>query len=337
VPQEDDLREVVDGYTRTSSQTVEAARIALSAPLRPFWDFYTLHPLRALVDLMAGLLRGFEQVMARGADAYVSEAISVLTGSKFSAVGIRKTKLGREGIGDDDVLMRVAAAYRYQQAQIDKAIAAGSGDFLTLQQPKEAAQDRLDKIVTTNLQMAERSQFRTTMAGSDKITGYRRIIHPELDREGTCGLCVASSTRIYHKAELLPIHAGCNCTVLPITSKRDPHSLNEIDFARLYNDAGGTSAADLRATQYKIDQHGEIGPVLRPHDEPIRPKAGAPRAPAPRSTGALVRKLTKRRDDMAAALTQMEAEGRYTTADLQPGRDRVEQLSAEIERMKEAA
>ena len=77
-----------------------------------------------------------------------------------------------------------------------------------------------------------------------KILGYRRIIHPELSRGGTCGLCIArrGSAVSRQRADadpqplLLPIAA--------VTEDHDPADvLNKADLTQLYSDAGGTSAA----------------------------------------------------------------------------------------------
>jgi hypothetical protein len=294
-----DLLDAVHRHEAVASRTLEGARNALSAPLRDFQGWYDHTAIKALAELLAGLLRGFESNAARNADSYMAEAVSIVTGKRFQPTGVRRTQLGRHNVANDAVLGRIANAYRYQQGQVDRdMIAAGrSGKVLNSMEPRDAAFERLNKIVQTNLQMAQRSQMLTTMAGSQGVIGYRRIIHPELAGEGTCGLCIAAADRHYHKGELLPIHPGCHCTVLPETRSYDPHSINEDDFSKIYTDAGGTSAEQLRATRYRIDQHGEIGPVIRPEDEPIRTKREA--VGAKRKTGAAPLKNT---DEQVATL-----------------------------------
>jgi hypothetical protein len=65
---------------------------------------------------------------------------------------------------------------------------------------------------------------------------------------------------------------------MPMTKSRDPGgAINDADFRQLYRDAGGTEAEKLRQTRYKIDEHGELGPVIRPADEPIRTEREAAR------------------------------------------------------------
>jgi hypothetical protein len=84
-----------------------------------------------------------------------------------------------------------------------------------------------------------------------------------------------------------------------MTAKFDPQSINDVDFGKIYSDAGSTAAEDLRATRYKIDQHGEIGPVIRPEGEPIRTKR---QAVAAKSEQARADTLTRKREKMVSEL-----------------------------------
>ncbi len=164
------------------------------------------------------------------------------------------------------VFERPAAQFRYIQSQggLD---AAGRSE------------QRIDDLVDTNLMLAQRLAQQQVLAqavnlddtGKHRgkrgatITGYRRVIHPELSRGGTCGMCIAASDRIYKVAELMPIHANCKCTIAPITETHDPaDDVNVADLNRLYKEAGGTSVAHLKRTRYQVDEHGELGPVLVP-------------------------------------------------------------------------
>lgn len=96
-----------------------------------------------------------------------------------------------------------------------------------------------------------------------KVIGYRRIVHPELSRTGTCGLCMVAATRIYTLGELMPLHDNCKCTVAFVTETEDPgEALNNIDLSQLYGKAGSTSAKDLSAVRVATYTSGELGPVL---------------------------------------------------------------------------
>lgn len=127
---------------------------------------------------------------------------------------------------------------------------------------------RLDDVIDGNLVIAQRDAEHQVLNAKTRagrvIIGYRRIIHPELSAGGVCGLCVAASDRVYKREALRPIHLRCKCTSAPVTAKYDPgQPLNSSDLARLYTDAGSTSAADLKRTRYTIT-YNELGPVLTP-------------------------------------------------------------------------
>ncbi|SKD35337.1 Uncharacterised protein [Mycobacteroides abscessus subsp. massiliense] len=153
---------------------------------------------------------------------------------------------------------------------------------------------RIDTLVDDNLMLAQRlAQAEMIAQAVDldnldkaKITGYRRVIHPEMSRSGACGLCIAAADRIYHVAELLPIHTHCKCTIAAVTAEFDPaDELNAADLSQLYTHAGGTSAAHLKRTRYQVDHHGELGPVLVPK-KPYKPRDPKKRAAQPNSPGA---------------------------------------------------
>lgn len=156
----------------------------------------------------------------------------------------------------NEVFYRPAKTYRAK-------VAAGNDVAKALEQ----SVDRAKLLVGTNLALAEREatfQILDEANLAEKI-GWRRVIHPEASTGGVCGLCIAASDRIYGVKDLKPLHDRCNCEVLPVTTEHDPgKELNEADLSRLYDAAGGTAARLLKRTRYKLDQHGELGPVLVP-------------------------------------------------------------------------
>lgn len=140
----------------------------------------------------------------------------------------------------------------------------------TREQALQAGFVRLDSTIDANLMLSQRlaeSEVINAAAHLDgsPVVGMRRIIHPELSLTGTCGLCIAASDRLYTVRELLPMHRHCKCTSAPVTEEFDPaDQLNAVDLRSLYRDAGGTSRAHLKRTRYKQDDHGELGPTLKP-------------------------------------------------------------------------
>lgn len=135
---------------------------------------------------------------------------------------------------------------------------------------KQQSSLRISTLVDDNLMLSQRLAQQETIAQAvdldvkgPKIIGYRRVIHPELSRTGTCGLCIAAADRLYHVGELMPLHDRCKCTIAAVTAEHDPaDEANSIDLSQLYKHGGGTSAAHLKRTRYQVDEHGELGPVL---------------------------------------------------------------------------
>lgn len=169
-----------------------------------------------------------------------------------------------------DMFNRPARTYRFLQSQ-------GLADEQAMAQATERMMTLVDGNAMLAQRLAESDILAKAIEVDPRIIGVRRIIHPELSRTGTCGLCIAASTRLYTVRELKPIHDRCNCTQAAVTKEFDPADvLNKIDLDDFYSDAGGTSGAQLKRTKYQIDEHGELGPVLVPK------KAYKPRDPAKR-------------------------------------------------------
>lgn len=151
---------------------------------------------------------------------------------------------------------RPADTYRYQVSE--KAAS-----------PEVAVQRavlRARQIAETDIALAVREQSRKVAVVSRNVSGYRRILHPEKSKDGfSCGLCVVAADRVYKKAELLPLHGGCNCETAMIVNGVDPgRDLNDRDLKAIYDAAGGTTAGRKLQNQVRVSitEHGELGPIL---------------------------------------------------------------------------
>lgn len=58
--------------------------------------------------------------------------------------------------------------------------------------------------------------------------------------------------------------SNCKCTTIPVIGVQDPGgTLNSEDLGRIYDAAGGSTAAEkLRQTRFSVKENGELGPVL---------------------------------------------------------------------------
>lgn len=163
------------------------------------------------------------------------------------------------------VLERPAKVFRYEQSQ-----------GATTEQATARAQTRLESVIDDNLSLAQRMAARQALIDAaeqnSKITGYRRVFHPELSKSGhSCGLCIVASDKTYKVEELMSIHTNCNCTVVAAGNFATDlgRELNKADFDQLYGDAREagsdstyTYASALKKSRYRIEQHHELGPIL---------------------------------------------------------------------------
>ncbi|WP_048890665.1 hypothetical protein [Mycobacterium heckeshornense] len=177
------------------------------------------------------------------------------------------TKIRPAQMTTQAVFQRPAMVYRYEASKSSPAA-------------EQRSNQRIENLVDSNLLLAQRLAQQEVLANAvdldrkgPRIVGYRRVIHPELSKSGTCGMCIAASDRVYKVSELLPIHDHCHCTIAPVTEDHDPGgALNGLDLKQLYEHAGGNTVAHLKRTRYTIDEHGELGPVLVP-DKPYKPRS----------------------------------------------------------------
>lgn len=268
--------------------TAQAVAFA-TASARSFTGWYDPARITAWAEQLAKHLEALQRAQARTTDAYMARVLSQMLGTRIRPAGAVPVADLRTGVTHAGAYGRAANVYRWRQSQLDafaRRIVTASPDELTalrppdLVRPVEAAIDRVAAVADMDMQLADRAQAATVLqdnAERHDIRGYRRVIHPELSKGGTCGLCIAASDRVYHLDTLRPLHARCECTTLPIVGVQDPGSgLNNLDLGTLYEHAGSTSGKALKQTRYRVDEHGELGPVLT--DGTFRSQRAAKRA-----------------------------------------------------------
>lgn len=164
----------------------------------------------------------------------------------------------------------------------------------TMAESEEAFRDRIRAIAEADILAAEREESLLVYDALPDVIGHRRVIHPELSRTGTCGLCVVAANQWYTTGELMPIHLECNCDSAPIARGSDPGlALNKDDLEEIYAAAGGTSAEALKNTRVAIRQHGELGPILVRDGQHFKTPEEAGKPPFVRQTPALKRAATE--------------------------------------------
>lgn len=194
-------------------------------------------------------------------NAYLSRVVAAEIGRSRRPYGVKvDVATLRYGTKHTEVYERLGADYRYrvsEGAPAETAVAATVA--------------RADAMALMDLNLAMRQTAHEVYDQDTMITGYRRVIHPEFSRSGTCGLCAAASDQIYSGSRLLDIHERCRCETLPIIGDSDPgRTLNDEELGALYDAAGSTSGKDLKRVRVTTQQHGELGPILRVEGQNFR-------------------------------------------------------------------
>lgn len=161
-----------------------------------------------------------------------------------------------------DVYMRPAEQYRYVRSVGGQVVESDHGGARVID-ANQAFTDRLESLARMDTLAASRDAIGPTLAGQRAVIGYRRVVHPELSRDGTCGLCIVASDRLYGKEHLKELHDRCHCTVAPVTLDEDPGlDLNRADLDKLYAAARTSRAEALKRTRIQTVDNGELGPIL---------------------------------------------------------------------------
>lgn len=297
-----------------------AQAIAIAAKsAQDFTGWYDTAAITAWASKLAGQIEALQRATAQGTDAYLARALSQLTGGRVRPVGRVDVADLRTGVTHAGAYARAADVYRWQQSQFDNSarsvLTADNPQPFGLVDPVAAAVERVKAVADMDVQLADRAQTAQSLGANEAkldIRGYRRVVHPELSAGGSCGLCIAASTRFYHVADLRPVHGRCECTSLPIVGQLDPgNGLNSVDIGQLYEDAGTTSGKDLKRTRYQVDENGELGPVLNPHGAKVRTAKTAARDTndvprQPKTEAEKLAQVAKIRDSLAASLPKVK-------------------------------
>jgi hypothetical protein len=244
--------QLVDAQAAARESLTAATAAAIGEAVRRFTGWYDTAAITVFAKAVAARVESSQRAMSSMTDAYLARVASAIRGVPVRPVGAIGVDGLRQGIAHDAVYGRLADQYRYLRSK-------GLGD----QQVLDRVVERAAVMVGTDMDLAMQHQSRAFMLARH-ATGYRRVIHPELSAGGTCGLCAVASHRVYHVADLMPIHARCKCVPTPIYGSDDPGSvINTEDLKTMYAAAGSTGAADLKRTRYTVHQHAELGPQLR--------------------------------------------------------------------------
>lgn len=249
-----DLLRLVEAESAQHAKIEARATAQAVAAVTGFSGWYVSADVRALSRRLGDLSRSVSLSAAGVTDAYLTRSLAMMLDASPKVVGVLDvSKPQREGVTSyEEVYARAAVTVRYLEST-----------GLSRAEAVARAANRVDAMVRTDIALARRAQARRTLRATPRVTGYRRIIHPELSQSGTCGLCLAASGRVYRVESLMPIHDRCRCTQMPVTSSSDPGlTLNSGSLAAVYEAAGSAGARALKSVRVRVEDHGELGPQL---------------------------------------------------------------------------
>lgn len=367
------LTDLIEADDQSIVSEIARAQNAVFSMLRDFTEWFDTQLVRQFTDSVSSIVQASSQSIALETDAFLTSSVRQMTGKSFQPAGAVKQQIlgprerarglrkppesylngDRRGVTRSGVYGRVADTLRFQTAKIDKALleAVKSGKLPPdLEDPLSVAANRARQAVAMDLRHVRRAQVRRTLMKAHReglIDGYRRVIHPELSRGGVCGMCIAASTREYHVENLMPIHHECECTVLPVAGKNDPGlDLNMKSYQQaLKLSDGKTDIQSLTKTRFRVDEHGELGPVLAPADEPIRTRRQVQGATnpitKPKTDQEKLATLVNKRDTMMTEFDKLQTKirnGELNAEDWQMTTDRmsdrIDELSQQIDGLR---
>lgn len=244
---------IVDASTVQRANLTRATQQRVGSQLARFDGWYNGALAAELAAELGSVVDGAARLAGKQADAHLHSMLTEINGRPAVHGPAVVEGSVRAGTTAADAYDRLASQYRYE-------LSVGADDVAAL----ALVLDRANRMVQMDVALGAREQSRATLAANtNTVSGFRRILRPELSKTGSCGLCIVAADRIYGSFDLLPIHSGCNCEVAPVVGDLDVgDQLNREDLTRLYDAAGGTSAAGLSNVKATVHEHSEYGPIL---------------------------------------------------------------------------
>lgn len=200
---------------------------------------------RFVAQVVPVVLAGRRQVSSL-TDAYLSRVLGIRSLGPIDTDSLR-------GVDVREVYARPYVTVRTKLSEgmaYDAAVSAGAA--------------RLTDIALADLQLAKTHTAKSVLSRTSGVEVYMRTLTGNVN----CALCYVASTQRYFKEDLMPIHPGCDCGVMPIADSGE-QVINEPRLAatheavenRLGKSDSGARAPDYRK-QLIVREHGELGPIL---------------------------------------------------------------------------
>lgn len=212
-------------------------------------------------------------------EAFATQAAEIVGATQFQAAAIAAAYVdnvlglnGQRPTRTIDVARSVAMARNgtplvevYGRPTITaRAEIANGKDFA---QALRIARNRATSAADTDVKLAARSGAHDAMTSAG-VEHYKRV--PDAH---ACVFCLTASTQRYSTAELMPMHAHCGCSVMPLVGA-SAHIVDSGLLARLKAASGRPDYWNDPKAAIAVHEHGELGPVLTPAGDHFTGPAG---------------------------------------------------------------
>jgi hypothetical protein len=154
----------------------------------------------AFVRAVVPVIQGGQRSTATLTGAWLKARLAEQGVTVSASVNLNPIVEGLRGIAPADLYRRPFEQVRYSWSQ---------GNQIT--QAVRAGRNRLVTLASTDLQLAHTTTAQQLLSDTDGVEGYNRVVaglHP-------CDFCRTAADWHYYRADLLPIHDGCSCIVVP--------------------------------------------------------------------------------------------------------------------------
>lgn len=212
---------------------------------RVWWSLDDWHDEKIFAQRVAPLVAATQLQVANITDITLARVLSELTGEPQETRGQRPEEVTdlRSGTTPLETYERPIKAVWWRQkagAAFPDALRYGLSRALSM--------------ASVDVQLARTHTITNTLSLNPQVTGYKRV----LSGSENCDLCRAASRNTYKKSRLLPIHAHCDCSVMPIVRAGSNPDVNQINQDR-FNSEG---SPEIRRKDVKVEQNNETGPML---------------------------------------------------------------------------
>jgi hypothetical protein len=191
------------------------------------------------IDATVSTMLAAQTATVTATDAGMALMAGLTTGTPVQPIGLDAGRLiganARNGVALEQVYGRTLGAAR--RDGFDRGL------------------EYLRRQIVMDTQLAQRRAANAVVEADRRVVGWRRQINPAPGGK-TCGFCVAASTRMYGKRDLLPLHPMCRCSVVAVYSS-DPIRGQVIDRERLNavyaRSDGRTDRAGLGRIRFTAD------------------------------------------------------------------------------------